>query len=178
MRLITEMDILAPLRPDGNQRNSKISFDVRPAQADHAPSCSSRGVLGQMSGARADEVIADDVEVPNNSFTQPMRDKLSEAVKEFEAILKPNGRITFLGTPQVENSLYLTLEERGYETRIWTARYPNLKNNYGDRLAPRIAKNLLDKIAEYNKQDCLSTFKLRKWLLKIKPEQTNFILRR
>ena len=42
-----------------------------------------------MSGARADEVIADDVEVPNNSYTQPMRDKLSEAVKEFEAILKP-----------------------------------------------------------------------------------------
>ena len=54
-----------------------------------------------------------------------MRDKLAEAVKEFEAILKPNGKITFLGTPQVENSLYLTLEERGYETRIWTARYPN-----------------------------------------------------
>ena len=80
-----------------------------------------------MSGARADEVIADDVEVPNNSYTQPMRDKLSEAVKEFEAILKPNGKITFLGTPQVENSVYLTLEERGYETRIWTARYPELK---------------------------------------------------
>ena len=85
------------------------------------------GFLGQMSGARADEVIADDVEVPNNSYTQPMRDKLSEAVKEFEAILKPNGKITFLGTPQVENSVYLTLEERGYETRIWTARYPEFK---------------------------------------------------
>jgi len=81
MRLITEMDILAPLRPDGNQRNSKISFDVRPARADHAPSVKSVGVLGQMAGSRADEVVADDVEVPNNSFTQPMRDKLSEAVK-------------------------------------------------------------------------------------------------
>ena len=54
-------------------------------------------------------MIADDVEVPNNSYTQPMRDKLSEAVKEFEAILKPNGKITFLGTPQVENSVYLTV---------------------------------------------------------------------
>ena len=64
-----------------------------------------------MAGSRADEVIADDVEVPNNSFTQPMRDKLAEAVKEFDAILKPNGKVTFLGTPQVENSLYLTLEE-------------------------------------------------------------------
>jgi len=144
MRLINEMPILAPLIPRDDQRNSKVSFDVRPASADHAPSCSSKGVLSQLAGSRADEVIADDCEVPNNSFTQPMRDKLSEAVKEFEAILKPNGKITFLGTPQVENSLYLTLEERGYETRIWTARYPNHKNNYGDRLAPRLAKNLLE----------------------------------
>ena len=116
MRLITEMDILAPLRPDASQRNSKISFDVRPARADHAPSVKSVGVLGQMAGSRADEVVADDVEVPNNSFTQPMRDKLSEAVKEFDAILKPKGMITFLGTPQTEKSLYNTLEERGYTT--------------------------------------------------------------
>ena len=148
MRLISEMDILAPLRPDGTQRNSKISFDVRPARADHAPSVKSVGVLGQMAGSRADEVVADDVEVPNNSFTQPMRDKLSEAVKEFDAILKPKGKITFLGTPQTEQSLYLTLEERGYETCIWPARYPNLKNNYGDRLAPKVAQRLLDEVVK------------------------------
>ena len=148
MRLISEMDILAPLRPDGTQRNSKISFDVRPARADHAPSVKSVGVLGQMAGSRADEVVADDGEVPNNSFTQPMRDKLSEAVKEFDAILKPKGKITFLGTPQTEQSLYLTLEERGYETCIWPARYPNLKNNYGDRLAPKVAQRLLDEVVK------------------------------
>ena len=148
MRLISEMDILAPLRPDGTQRNSKISFDVRPARADHAPSVKSVGVLGQMAGSRADEVVADDVEVPNNSFTQPMRDKLSEAVKEFDAILKPKGKITFLGTPQTEQSLYLTLEERGYETCIWPARYPNLKNNYGDRLAPKVHQRLLDEVVK------------------------------
>ena len=146
MRLITEMDILAPLRPDASQRNSKISFDVRPARADHAPSVKSVGVLGQMAGSRADEVVADDVEVPNNSFTQPMRDKLSEAVKEFDAILKPNGKICFLGTPQTEQSLYGTLEERGYNTCIWPARYPPLRNNYGDRLAPKLAQRLLDEL--------------------------------
>ena len=148
MRLINEMPILAPLRPEDSQRNSKISFDVGPAQADHAPSVKSQGVLGQMAGSRADEVIADDVEVPNNSFTQPMRDKLSEAVKEFDAILKPNGKITFLGTPQTEQSLYLTLEERGYTTRIWTARYPDLKNNYGDRLAPKLAQSLQEELVK------------------------------
>ena len=45
MRLINEMPILAGLIPRDDQRNSKVSFDVKPAQADHAPSCSSRGVL-------------------------------------------------------------------------------------------------------------------------------------
>ena len=144
MRLINEMPLLSPLIPQDHQRNSKISFDVAPSSADHAPSVKSQGVLGQMAGSRADEVIADDCEVPNNSFTQPMRDKLAESVKEFDAILKPGWKITFLGTPQVENSLYLTLEERGYTTRIWTARYPEYKNNYGDRLAPRLQRNLTE----------------------------------
>jgi len=148
MRLINEMPLLSPLIPQDHQRNSKISFDVAPASADHAPSVKSQGVLGQMAGSRADEVIADDCEVPNNSFTQPMRDKLAESVKEFDAILKPGGKITFLGTPQVENSLYLTLEERGYTTRIWTARYPEYKNNYGDRLAPRLQRNLTEGIVK------------------------------
>ena len=57
-------------------------------------------------------------------------------------------QITFLGTPQTEQSLYLTLEERGYTTRIWTARYPELKNNYGDRLAPKLAQRLSDELVK------------------------------
>ena len=35
-------------------------------------------------------------------------------------------------------------------------------------------KKLLNEIEEYNKQDCISTFKLRNWLLKIKPEDTKW----
>ena len=53
-----------------------------------------------------------------------MRDRLGETVKEFDAIIKPEvGRIVFLGTPQTEMSLYNDLEERGFQTRIWTALY-------------------------------------------------------
>ncbi len=37
-------------------------------------------------------------------------------------------------------------------------------------------QQLLDKIEEYNKQDCLSTFRLRKWLLRIKPKQTRWFV--
>ena len=89
-------------------------------------------------------IIADDIEVPNNSYTQMMRDKLSEAVKEFDAILKPGGRIIYLGTPQTEQSLYNSLSDRGYSVRVWPARFPSEDQlvNYGETLAPFILKAL------------------------------------
>jgi hypothetical protein len=72
-----------------------------------------------------------------------MRDRLSEAVKEFEAILMPdeNSRIIFLGTPQCEFSIYNKLQERGYKIRYWTGRYPTEQQlkSYGSNLAPIIA---------------------------------------
>lgn len=140
LRLIREMPILRCLIPSTTQRDSKIAFDVGPARADHAPSVKSVGIFGQLAGTRADEIVADDVEVPNNAFTQGMRDKLSEAVKEFDAILKPDGKITYLGTPQTEESLYNVLPERGYSKRIWPARFPDEErlNNYGEFLAPYV----------------------------------------
>jgi hypothetical protein len=152
-RLIMEMPELEHLRPKADQRQSKVAFDVGPAQASHAPSVKSVGITGQLTGGRADIIIADDVEVPANSMTQTMRDKLSEAVKEFDAVLKPDDethlwlpvkRIIYLGTPQTEQSLYNTLQERGYETRIWTARYPSDEKliKYGERLAPKLRNEI------------------------------------
>lgn len=144
LRLINEMPILQHLIPHSDQRQSKISFDVGPANASHAPSVKSVGVTGQLAGSRADVLIADDIEVPNNSATQGMRDKLSEAVKEFDAILKPNGRIIYLGTPQNQESLYNKLPDRGYKVRIWPARYPNEDQlvSLGDKLAPKVKREL------------------------------------
>ena len=146
-RLINEMPILQHLIPRDDQRHSKISFDVAPALASHAPSVKSMGITGQLTGSRADLIIADDVESANNSQTQLMRDRLSETVKEFDAIIKPDvGRIIFLGTPQTEMSLYNTLEERGFKTKIWTALYPTKEQTigYGSKLS-KIISNITDK---------------------------------
>ena len=146
-RLINEMPILQHLIPRDTQRHSKISFDVAPALASHAPSVKSMGITGQLTGSRADLIIADDVESANNSQTQLMRDRLSETVKEFDAIIKPDvGRIIFLGTPQTEMSLYNTLEERGFKTKIWTALYPTKEQTigYGSKLS-KIISNVIDK---------------------------------
>lgn len=144
LRLLKEIPVLAHLIPTEDQRQSRISFDVGPAAASHAPSVKSVGVTGQLAGSRADVLIADDIEVPNNSATQGMRDKLSEAVKEFDAILKPDGRIIYLGTPQNQESLYNKLPDRGYELRIWPARYPSEDQmiGYGDKIAPLIVSRL------------------------------------
>ena len=142
-RLVNEMPILQHLIPRDDQRHSKISFDVAPAIASHSPSVKSMGITGQLTGSRADLIIADDVESANNSQTQLMRDRLSETVKEFDAIIKPDvGRIIFLGTPQTEMSLYNTLEERGYKTKIWTALYPDKTQTvgYGHKLSSIIAE--------------------------------------
>lgn len=143
-RLIADMPLLQCLLPHDNQRCSKAAFDVGPSQADHAPSVTSKGITSQLSGARANEIISDDVEVPNNSLTQTQRDKLAEAVKEYEAILKPGGTITYLGTYQTELSLYTQLPPRGYDVRIWPARFPSMKQveAYGERLAPSVLRAL------------------------------------
>lgn len=143
-KLINEIPALNHLKPREGQRDSMLAFDVGPALPDHSPSCKSVGIFGQMTGSRADIVVMDDIEIPSNSATQQMRDKLSEAVKEVDAILKPlpTSRVIYLGTPQQELSLYNELAERGYEVRIWPALYPELNKieSYKGRLAPKITK--------------------------------------
>ena len=138
LRLLHDMPLLQKLYPTDDQRQSKIAFDVRAARPDHSPSVKSAGITGQITGTRADHIVADDIEVPNNSDTQQARDKLAEAVKEFDAILKPNGVVTYLGTPQCEMSLYNELPNRGYACRIWPARHPKSLDKYGTKLAPYV----------------------------------------
>ena len=146
-KIINTLDFLECLRVTSEDkltglRDTQNLFDVKGAIPDISPSIKSVGITGQITGTRADVLISDDVEVPSNSATPIQRDKLSEAVKEYDAILKPNGQIIYLGTPQNEASLYNALQERGYLTMIWTVMYPKDKTErdfYGDKLAPYIA---------------------------------------
>ena len=149
LKLIHDIPVRQGLIPKKDQRFSKIAFDVGPAPAAHAPSVKSLGISSQLTGSRADIIIADDIEVPNNSATQGMRDKLDEQVKEFEAILKPldTSRILFLGTPQCEDSIYNKLRERGYDARIWTSEYPSedlVLKNYDNAIAPYLTERITD----------------------------------
>jgi hypothetical protein len=144
-RLIGEVACLKFLQPGDGQRDSTVAFDVGPSAAAHAPSVKSVGITGQITGSRANLIISDDVETPDNAYTQLQRDRLSEAVKEYDAVLSPGGEIVVLGTPQCEMSVYNTLRDRGYDARIWPVRYPPEKQIVGYRgaLAPSIANALL-----------------------------------
>jgi hypothetical protein len=140
--IIRTLPFLADMKADKTQLDTQNIFNVGGAQADISPSVKSVGITGQITGTRADLLISDDVEVPKNSGTQLQRDKLSEAVKEYDAILKPGGQIIYLGTPQNEASLYNVLQKRGYSTRIWPVLYPENEaelESYGNSLAPFIA---------------------------------------
>jgi hypothetical protein len=140
-RIISEMPVLQHLKARSDQRDSNVAFDVAPSGASHAPTVKSVGITGQIVGSRAHIIIADDVEVLSNALTQVMREKLEEVVKEFDAVVMPKvGRVVYLGTPQIEETLYNRLQTKGYKCRIWPALKPTsrLVEFYGSRLAPFI----------------------------------------
>ncbi len=144
-RLILEVPWMSQLKPkNDDQRWSRVSFDVEPAAPHQAPSVKSVGITGQLTGSRADLMVLDDVEVPNNSMTELQREKLLQLVTECESILtpKPDSRIMFLGTPQTTFTVYNKLRERNYKPFVWPARYPRKVAMYDGLLSPQLAADL------------------------------------
>ena len=143
-KLIIETPWLSHLRPKSDDaRWSRISFDVS-CSPHQAPSVKSVGITGQLTGSRADLMILDDIEVPGNSMTELMREKLLQLCTEAESILTPknDSRILFLGTPQTSFTVYRKLAERSYRPFVWPARYPRDTTNYEGLLAPQLQEDI------------------------------------
>ena len=143
-KLIIETPWLSHLRPKSDDsRWSRISFDVNCAPH-QAPSVKSVGITGQLTGSRADIMILDDIEVPGNSLSETMREKLLQLCTEAESILTPkdDSRIMFLGTPQTTFTVYRKLAERAYKPFVWPARYPRKVSQYEGLLAPQLVADI------------------------------------
>lgn len=72
-----------------------------------------RGILSNVTSARADECQNDDVEVPNNISTPEKRERLRYRLGEQTHILVPGGNQLFIGTPHTHDSLYDEMEAAG-----------------------------------------------------------------
>ena len=143
-KLIIETPWLVHLRPKSDDaRWSRISFDVN-CSPHQAPSVKSVGITGQLTGSRADLMILDDIEVPGNSMTEMMREKLLQLCTEAESILTPkqDSRIMYLGTPQTTFTIYRKLAERNYRPFVWPARVPRQLSNYEGLLAPQLQEDI------------------------------------
>ena len=143
-KLIIETPWLSHLQPKSDDaRWSRISFDVL-CSPHQAPSVKSVGITGQLTGSRADLMILDDIEVPGNSMTELMREKLLQLCTEAESILTPkdDSRIMYLGTPQTTFTVYRKLAERNYRPFVWTARYPRNNTQYEGKIAPQLQEDI------------------------------------
>ena len=144
-KMIHGMEVLEHLRPSKGQRDSALSWDVGPATPAKDPSLNVAGITGQITGGRADHIIADDIEIPRNSSTVGQREKLIELCGEFTNILKPDPwcTITYLGTPQTEQSVYIALEKKGFKIMVIPSEYPKDVSVYAGRLHPVVLNELL-----------------------------------
>ena len=154
-KLIIETPWLSHLQPKSDDaRWSRISFDVL-CSPHQAPSVKSVGITGQLTGSRADLMILDDIEVPGNSMTELMREKLLQLCTEAESILTPkdDSRIMYLGTPQTTFTVYRKLAERNYRPFVWTARYPRNNSQYEGKIAPQLQEDIDNGVTPWTPTD-------------------------
>ncbi|WP_156963497.1 phage terminase large subunit [Muricoccus aerilatus] len=97
----------------GGEAWASDRFTVRRRGAIREPSMLAQGIGGNITGARAELIVCDDVEVAGNCDTPGKRAELRERLAECEFILTPGGTILFVGTPHCAESLYAPAEVEG-----------------------------------------------------------------
>lgn len=132
-RIIERHPLCAALLPEGNEAWAADRFTVQRPGALRDPSMLAQGLLGNITGARADIIICDDVEVAGNCDTPGKRAELRERLAETEFILTPGGLILYVGTPHTEESLYRKGD--GFLGRLSPARGAHPGRRRPERLA-------------------------------------------
>ncbi|WBV43719.1 phage terminase large subunit [Pseudoroseomonas cervicalis] len=110
-RIVERHPLCRAILPEVPEAWAVDRFTVRRAGALRDPSMLAAGLSGNITGARADVIICDDVEVAGNCDTAGKRAELRERLAETEFILTPGGTLLYVGTPHCAESLYRTPEE-------------------------------------------------------------------
>lgn len=111
-RVIEQHPTTRHLLPRRKEEWASDQLTVRRARTQRDPSLLARGIGGNITGSRADMVICDDVEVPNNVSTARKRDELRERLREVGFVLVPGGTELFIGTPHSRSSIYAAGDAR------------------------------------------------------------------
>lgn len=105
-----------PMTPNLLRKNTaEHMFWVNGADDERNPSVTAKGVLSNVTGSRADEIIFDDCEVPKNIQSPELREKLRARMSDATYILVPNGQILYIGTPHTFDSIYEEKAKDGAE---------------------------------------------------------------
>lgn len=134
MKMNTDVSKIVRSHPFCEHLVSKTSkwtergFSVRGATSGRNWSVSARGVGSNVTGLRCNYLVLDDVEVPNTSRSEKLREDLRARISESSKLLLPNGARVYIGTPHATDSIYPEQIDKGAST----FRVPFLKDIEGE----------------------------------------------
>lgn len=140
-RIIEQHPLTENLKPSKLDQWAGDQFTVNRALELRDPSMLAKGLGANITGLRADIIICDDVEVPNNCDTATKRKDLRERLSELDYILTPEGMQLYVGTPHNYYTIYQTKpEEQKPETEPYLRDFCTLKlpilDEYGNSAWP------------------------------------------
>jgi hypothetical protein len=97
-RVLERHPLCRALLPDAPESWAMDRFTVRRRAVLRDPSMLAQGLSGNITGARADLIVCDDVEVAGNCDTPAKRAELRERLAETEFVLTPGGTILYVAS--------------------------------------------------------------------------------
>lgn len=125
-RIIEKHPLTSELRPKSKDQWASDRFTVNRTVEFRDPSVLARGLGGNVTGSRADIIICDDVEVPNNCDTPAKREELRARLADLDFVLVPGGMSLYIGTPHTFYTIYRT-ENDEEECKAFLYGFPYLK---------------------------------------------------
>lgn len=93
-------------------------FTVVGATDARNPSVSAHGITSNITSARADIIVYDDVETPKTSSNEEARYHLRQKLQESTHILVPRGKKLYIGTPHSYESIYPEIVAQGCSSLV------------------------------------------------------------
>ena len=151
-RIIERHPLCEALLPDGPRGEDGWAAD-RFTVARHGvlrdPSMLAQGLTGNITGARAELIICDDIEVAGNCDTAAKREDMRDRLAECEFVLVPSGTQIFVGTPHTNQSLYRVQEETllaGYRRLVIPLLGIDGQSAWPERFPPEAIEALRDRV--------------------------------